>query len=89
MRIGVPKEIVPGETRVAASPDSIKKFAALGVEVLVESGAGAGAQMSDEVLAEAGAKIVVDAKTVYGDADLVVKVRAPYRNANGVDELAL
>ena len=45
--------------------------------------------MSDEVLAEAGAKIVVDAKTVYGDADLVVKVRAPYRNANGVDELAL
>ena len=89
MRIGVPKEIVPGETRVAASPDSIKKFAALGVEVLVESGAGAGAQMSDEVLAEAGAKIVVDEKTVYGDADLVVKVRAPYRNGNGVDELAL
>ena len=57
MRIGVPKEIVPGETRVAASPDSIKKFAALGVEVLVESGAGAGAQMSDEVLTEAGARI--------------------------------
>ena len=53
MRIGVPKEIVPGETRIAASPDSIKKFTALGVEVLVESGAGAGAQMPDEALAEA------------------------------------
>ena len=88
MRIGVPKEIVPGETRIAASPDSIRKFAALGVEVLVESGAGVGAQMSDEVLAEAGAHIVVDAKTVYGDADLVTKVRAPLCDGNAADELS-
>ena len=89
MRIGVPKEIVPGETRIAASPDSIKKFTALGVDVLVESGAGAGAQMSDEALAEAGAHIVVDAKTVYGDADLVTKVRAPLCDGNAADELSL
>ena len=89
MRIGVPKEIVPGETRIAASPDSIRKFTALGVEVLVESGAGAGAQMSDEVLAEAGAHIVVDAKTVYGDAELVTKVRAPLCDGNAADELSL
>ena len=89
MRIGVPKEIVPGETRIAASPDSIKKFTALGVEVLVESGAGANAQMSDEVLAEAGAHIVVDSKAVYGDADLVTKVRAPLCDGNAADELAL
>ncbi|MDE0388212.1 MAG: Re/Si-specific NAD(P)(+) transhydrogenase subunit alpha [Rhodospirillales bacterium] len=88
MRIGVPKEIVPGETRIAASPDSIRKFAALGVEVLVESGAGVGAQMSDEVLAEAGAHIVVDARTVYGDADLVTKVRAPLCDGNAADELS-
>ena len=88
MRIGVPKEIVPGETRIAASPDSIRKFTALGVEVLVESGAGVGAQMSDEVLAEAGAHIVVDAKTVYGDADLVTKVRAPLCDGNAADELS-
>ena len=88
MRIGVPKEIVPGETRIAASPDSISKFTALGVEVLVESGAGAGAQMSDEVLAEAGAHIVVDAKTVYGDAELVTKVRAPLCDGNAADELS-
>ncbi|MDD9993361.1 MAG: Re/Si-specific NAD(P)(+) transhydrogenase subunit alpha [Rhodospirillales bacterium] len=88
MRIGVPKEIVPGETRIAASPDSIKKFTALGVEVLVESGAGVGAQMSDEALAEAGAHIVVDAKTVYGDADLVTKVRAPLCDGNAADELS-
>ena len=88
MRIGVPKEIVPGETRIAASPDSIRKFTALGVEVLVESGAGVGAQMSDEVLAEAGAHIVVDAKTVYGDAELVTKVRAPLCDGNAADELS-
>ncbi len=88
MRIGVPKEIVPGETRIAASPDSIRKFTALGVEVLVESGAGVGAQMSDEVLAEAGAHIVVDARTVYGDADLVTKVRAPLCDGNAADELS-
>ena len=89
MRIGVPKEIVPGETRIAASPDSIKKFTALGVEVLVESGAGAGAQMSDELLAEAGAHIVVDAKSVYADADLVTKVRAPLCDGIAADELSL
>ena len=89
MRIGVPKEIVPGETRIAASPDSIKKFTDLGVEVLVESGAGAGAQMSDETLTEAGARIVPDAKTVYGEADLVTKVRAPLSDGNALDELAL
>ena len=89
MRIGVPKEIVPGETRIAASPDSIKKFTALGVEVLVESGAGAGAQMADEVLAEAGARIVVDAKAIYGDSDLVAKVRAPLCDGNAADELSL
>ena len=89
MRIGVPKEIVPGETRIAASPDSIRKFTALGVEVLVESGAGVGAQMSDEALAEAGAHIVVDAKAVYGDADLVTKVRAPLCDGKAADELSL
>ncbi len=89
MRIGVPKEIVPGETRIAASPDSIGKFTDLGVEVLVESGAGAGAQMSDETLTEAGARIVPDAKTVYGEADLVTKVRAPLSDGNALDELAL
>ena len=89
MRIGVPKEIVPGETRIAASPDSIRKFTALGVDVLVESGAGAGAQMSDEVLTQAGARIAVDARALYGDADLVAKVRAPLGDGNGADELSL
>ena len=89
MKIGVPKEIAPGETRIAASPDSVKKFSALDVEVLIESGAGAGAQMSNEALAGAGARIMPDAAAVYGEADLVAKVRAPLQGGNGADELAL
>lgn len=89
MKIGVPKEIAPGETRIAASPDSVKKFSALDVEVLIESGAGAGAQMSDEALTGAGARIMPDAAAVYGEADLVAKVRAPLQDGNGADELAL
>ena len=90
MKIGVPKEILPGETRVAASPDSIKKFKALGVEVLIQSGAGEAASMSDEELESAGARIVPDAATLYGEADMVFKVGAPCCNGNGaVDELAM
>ena len=90
MKIGVPKEILPGETRVAASPDSVKKFTALNVEMLVESGAGEAASISDEMLREAGARIVADAASLYGEADMVFKVGAPCRNGSGaVDELAM
>ena len=49
MKIGVPKERLPQEKRVAVSPDSIKKLIALGFEVVVESGAGDGASFSDDV----------------------------------------
>ncbi len=90
MKIGVPKEILPGETRVAASPDSIKKFISLGVEILIQSGAGEAASMSDADLEGAGAKIVPDAATLYGESDMVFKVGAPCCNGNGgVDELAM
>ena len=88
MKIGVPKEILPGETRVAASPDSIKKFTALGVEFLIQSGAGKAASMSDEMLQSAGARIVADAATLYGEADMVFKVGAPCCNGS-VDELSM
>ena len=90
MKIGVPKEILPGETRVAASPDSVKKFTALGVEMLIQTGAGEAASISDEMLEEAGARIVADAAALYGEADMVFKVGAPCCNGNGaVDELAM
>ena len=76
-RIGVPKEIYPGERRVAATPATVHQLRKLGVEVLVQSGAGDGASMPDAEYAEAGARIVTSAKVLYEAADLVIKVRAP------------
>ena len=90
MKIGVPKEIRPGETRVAASPDSVKKMISLGVEVLVETAAGAGASIPDAAYEAVGATIVSDAKTLYGQADLVLKVQRPLFNGEeGPDETSM
>ena len=74
MRISVPAETRPGETRVAATPETIKKLAAKH-EVLVQAGAGLAASVTDEAYAAAGARIV-DAAEAYA-ADVVLKVRAP------------
>jgi hypothetical protein len=60
MKISVPKERRIHETRVAASPDTVKKFIGLGFDVIVESGAGDGASISDEAFADAGATIAPD-----------------------------
>lgn len=76
MKIGIPKEVFPGERRVAASPASVKKLIKLGYEVAVQAGAGAEASITDAALKEAGAEIITDAKTVWA-SDLVLKVRAP------------
>jgi NAD(P) transhydrogenase subunit alpha len=90
MKVGVPKEILQGETRVAASPDAVKKFTALGVEMLIQSGAGEAAAMSDDALRAAGATIVADAAQIYGESDMIFKVAAPLCNGAGpVDELAM
>ena len=88
MKIGVPKERLPQEKRVAVSPDSIKKLIALGFEVVVESGAGDGASFSDDVYKEAGASIARDAAGALSDVDIVFKIRPPSKDG-GVDELAL
>ncbi|USX26600.1 Re/Si-specific NAD(P)(+) transhydrogenase subunit alpha [Oxalobacteraceae bacterium OTU3CINTB1] len=74
MRISVPAETRPGETRVAATPETVKKLAAKH-EVLVQSGAGLAASVTDEAYVAAGARIV-GAAEAYG-ADVVLKVRAP------------
>jgi NAD(P) transhydrogenase subunit alpha len=81
MRIGVPAESRPGETRVAATPETVKKLSAQH-EVLVQSGAGLQASVTDEAYAAAGARIV-GAEEAFG-AELVLKVRAP-----NADERAL
>jgi NAD(P) transhydrogenase subunit alpha len=77
MKLAVPKETVPGETRVAATPESIKKFKGLGLDVVVETGAGAAARIADADYVAAGASIAPDARTVLADADIVLKVRGP------------
>jgi NAD(P) transhydrogenase subunit alpha len=88
MKLGIVKERRRDEARVAVSPDTVKKLAALGFEVIVESGAGAGASFTDEALTAAGATIVNDAAAALGDADVVLKVQRPsIAGEGGFDEL--
>ncbi|WEF31652.1 Re/Si-specific NAD(P)(+) transhydrogenase subunit alpha [Pseudoduganella chitinolytica] len=74
MRIGIPAETRPGETRVAATPETVKKLAAKH-QILVQTGAGSQASITDEAFAAAGATIVGAAEAL--GADIVLKVRAP------------
>lgn len=76
MKIAVLTERADGESRVAATPETVKKFAGLGATVAVEAGAGAGASIPDEAYREAGAE-VGDAAAVTKDADIVLGVVAP------------
>lgn len=90
MIIGVPKEIMHGEARVAASPETVAKFVADGFTVLFEKGAGEGAQYHDEEYVAAGAKLVDGAKAVYDGADVILKVKEPlFNDALGVHEVDL
>jgi NAD(P) transhydrogenase subunit alpha len=78
MRIGVPAETRPGESRVAATPETVKKLVAGGKhQVLVQSGAGVNAAVPDADFQAAGATIVPAAAELYAQADIVLKVRAP------------
>jgi H+-translocating NAD(P) transhydrogenase subunit alpha len=77
MRIAVLKEVRDGETRVAASPEAVKKFVAAGHSVTIETGAGNGASTPDRLFEEVGATIGKTAKATLEGADLVMKVRRP------------
>ncbi|HAQ35521.1 MAG: alanine dehydrogenase [Maricaulis sp.] len=77
MRIGVPTEIKVREYRVGLTPDGASELVRAGHEVLVQAGAGDGVGFSDEAYVKAGAKIAPDAQSVYGEADLIVKVKEP------------
>jgi len=78
MHIGIPAEIRGGETRVSATPETVKKYTAKGVhKVLVQSGAGAGASIPDSAYQEAGATIVTDVAELYAQSQIVLKVRSP------------
>ena len=78
MRLGIPAETRPGETRVAATPETVKKLTASGKHsVSVEAGAGLRASMPDEQYVAAGATIVSSAAQIFGESDIVLKVSAP------------
>ncbi|HEY0930658.1 MAG TPA: NAD-binding protein, partial [Gemmatimonas sp.] len=77
MRIGVPKEIKTNENRVALVPAGAEALTAAGHEVFVETGAGIGSGFEDDDYRGVGAQIVPDAKTAWGNAELLLKVKEP------------
>lgn len=77
LMIGVPKEVFPGEKRVATVPEVVEKLIKLGFSVAVESGAGDNANCGDDAYQAAGAEVVADAATLFGKADIIFKVRPP------------
>jgi NAD(P) transhydrogenase subunit alpha len=88
MKVGIPKEIYPQEMRVAATPDTVEKLVKLGLEVVVETGAGEASSFADAAYVEAGARVAA-AAAVYAEADIVFKVRQPIALAAGGHEADL
>jgi alanine dehydrogenase len=77
MRIGVPTEIKNHEYRVGLTPDSVREAVHHGHSVLVQSGAGLGIGCADEAYVAAGARVAPDAATVFGESEMIVKVKEP------------
>ena len=82
MKVGVAKETAPGERRVALVPEALGKLQAAGLELLVESGAGAGALIPDQAYADAGATIV-SRSDLYAQSDVVLRVQKPSESEVG------
>lgn len=90
LTVGVPKEIMHGERRVAAIPETVKKLVDGGARVLVESGAGTLAYIEDEEYRQAGAELVRDVEELYAAADIVMKVKEPlFNEAKGKHEVEM
>jgi NAD(P) transhydrogenase subunit alpha len=78
MKVGIAKEVFPGERRVAATPETARRLIEkLGFDVLVESGAGEAASFPDDAYREAGCEVAAAAAEIWQQADIVLKVRAP------------
>ena len=88
MKLAILKERRAHETRVAATPDTVKRLAALGLEIAVEAGAGAEASIADAAYAAAGAEVAPDAAGCLAGADILFKVARPMGALDGRDELA-
>lgn len=88
MKIAVLKERRAYEKRVAATPDTVKKYKNLGYEVIVETGAGAESSLLDEMYVAAGATIASTAQAAVQEADIVLKVQRPMTLSEGIDEIS-
>lgn len=79
MRIGIPRERTPGESRVALAPHAVYELTRAGHRVFVEAGAGEASSISDAAYADAGGRLIEDVEKVYADSEIVVKVYGPVR----------
>jgi len=89
MKIAILKERRPHETRVAATPETVKKLRALGAEITIEAGAGTAAAYTDQAYLDAGANIVPDAQSAAASGEIIFKIQRPMSAAEGIDELAM
>ena len=80
MILGIPKEILENELRVAALPETVAEYAKMGFEVRVQSSAGEGALQHDVEYEKAGAQIVADPEALFAGSDVIVKVKQPWFN---------
>lgn len=87
MKIAVLKEHRPHEKRVAATPETVKKLKAMGLDVVIEAGAGLEARFSDTAYVDAGAKLADGTKAALDGADIVLKVQRPMMQGEGIDEI--
>jgi len=81
LKISVPKEIAPGENRVALVPETVKQLVAAGLEISVETTAGNAASFTDQMYEAAGASIATDNQSVMSGANVVLKVQPPQINS--------
>ncbi|MEO6602349.1 MAG: Re/Si-specific NAD(P)(+) transhydrogenase subunit alpha, partial [Polyangiaceae bacterium] len=90
MKIGIPKEIRPGERRVAATPDTVSRLLKLGFDVSVETQAGAGASFRDTEYSALGASVLLSARELWDTSDIILKVQPPEQNSElGMHEAEL
>ena len=89
MKISIPKENREGETRIAASPEVVKKFTGMGFEVTVESGAGLNSGFTDKIFEDVGAKIATDTKDALKDADIIFKIQRLMTSKDKIDEITM
>lgn len=88
--VGVPRETMPGEKRVSAIPETVEKMVSAGVEVLVETGAGAGAFIDDDLYRKSGAEVLEDVEKLYSRANVIMKVKEPrFHEQLGIHEAEL